>query len=565
MQKLPLFVAALATAGALAAQNPRANVQIDTAAGKAVAPSVISDGNFSAILYKDDFDNTLMVTTSDGRGLTWSTPVRIDDDATNARKFIEYTTMVYTDGNLYAAWSDERNGSDDDVYFAANLGAGWTANVLLDKGYPSGGNPVREMSIDAEGLNVAVLLSPDNGDEDLYLVVSTDGGATFSAAMAVGAHNGLGDVDDIDVKVDGNAAHIAWVDNTADGVNDALYYSAYDFGSASFTSQDVALSTNVTAGLGDIDSDIAMSVDAGNIAIGFTVDGINGPSNTHEMWINAKTGGVWTGDQMIGGYIAGTDDVDNPAILVNGSNLTIAWEDNRTGADEMFVASSDMSGGTVVVGNETQLSTIGAGYPRLRGAGDYVACIYSGAAFPNTTDMACSNDGGLTFGPSIILSTNTGDVDFSEGAFNALYGNFVSVWLADDLGVNHAYAGGARCQSLNPVGTLVSGDNIHFEASSFGASENGTFFGVAVSGGTGSYLLPFGDGRETGLVSDFYLSYSLAHIPGTLSSTLTGGAGATVDIPLAVPAGTVIYYCAVGFEVGGILNSLTDTFSFTVL
>jgi hypothetical protein len=564
MQKLPLFVAAMATAGALAAQNPRANVQVDTAVNFAVAPSVVSDGEMSVILYKDDL-NQLMTTTSDGRGLTWSTPVRIDDDATLARKFIEYTTMVMTDGNVYAAWSDERNGADDDVYFTSNLGAGWTANVKLDKGFPSGGNPIREMSIGAEGLNVAVLLSPDNGDEDLYLVVSTDGGVNFSAAMTVGAHNGLGDVDDIDVKVDGGVAHIAWVDNTADGLNDMLYYSAYDFGTSTFTSQDVLISPNLQIGLGDIDFDISMSADGGNVAVTFGADGVNGASNIHETWINVMLAGVWTGDQMIGGYLAGTDDTDNGVILLNGTNLTIAWEDNRTGADEMYVASSDMSGGTVVVGNETQLSTIGAGYPRLSGGGDYVACYYSGGPFPNTTDIACSRDGGLTFGAAIAVSANTGDNDFSEGAYNALYGNFVSAWLSDDLGSNHVYAGGVRCQSVNPVGTLISGSNTHFNASGFGISEEGQFFGVAVSGGMGSFLLPNGDGRETGLLQDTFLNYALAHIPGTLSGTLAGGTGNTFHMPMNLPTGTVVYYCGVGFDAGGGLHSLTDTFSFTVL
>lgn len=562
MKKLPLIAAFAAAAGMASAQNPRASVQVDTSTTGAAAPAVVCDGDFSAILYKDTTDNSIWVTTSNGRGLTWNAPERIDDDLTGANKYVYYYGMVATSGNLYACWRDERNGAADDLYFSSNNGLGWTANIMLDKGYPSGGNDVRNFAIDAEGNNIAILISPDNGDEDLYLVTSTDGGATFSAATAVSSHNGLCDVDTIDVEMENGVAHIVWIDNFS-GL-DAGYYSAYDFAGAAFTSMDVSITANASAAGGDIDDPILVSASGSTVGVVFQNRIVSG---ANETYANVMLSGVWNGDQLVGGYTASVDDCDNNEILVNGNHVILAWEDNRTGGDEAYVATADVSAGAVVFGADTQVSTAGAGYPRISGGGDYVAVCTSTGAFPNSAAAAVSADGGMTWGAAFDFSDNTGfDVDFVEMAFNSVYGNFIGAWLSDDLGANHCYAGGFRSQTVTPVGVFSPGNLVNFDASGFGASEDGDLFGVLVSGSLGSFLLPYGDGREAGLTQDNFMSWSIGQIPGLMSSSLTAGGGSTpsVSLPNLAP-GTVIYYTGIGFDASANLQSLTDIGSVTVL
>ncbi len=561
MKKLPLIAAFAAAAGSAYAQNPRASVQLDTSVAGAQAPAVVCDGDTSAVFFKDSTDNTVWVSNSDGRGIDWSAPVRIDDDALNANKFVYSHGFVATGGNTYAVWRDERNSADDDLYFAANNGGGWGANIMLDKGYPAGANPVRNYAIAAEGLNIAVLISPDNGNEDLYLVTSTDGGATFSAAMSVTAHNGAADVDTIDIAMDNGVAHIAWIDNFAGG--DGAWYSAYDFAGAAFTSMDVAISANANALGGDVDDPVQISADNGVVAVCFQNRIVSG---ANETYANVMLGGAWNGDALVGNFTAGVDDCDNNDILVNGNNVIVAWEDNRTGGDEVYVASADTSAGGVVFGADVLASIGGSGYPRLTGGGDYVACLSGFGVFPNISGAAVSTDGGMTFGAPFTYSDTIGDVDYVEGAFNSMYGNFISAWLSDDSGVNNCYVGGFRNQTATAVGTFSAGNLVHFDASGFGASEDGNLFAILLSGAPGSYLLPYGDGRETGLTQDAFMAYSLGQIPGLMSGALAGGGGSTPDVVMPnLAPGTMIYFVGVGFDASANLYSVTDVNSVTTL
>ncbi len=570
MHLIPSFLTLLVLATPLAAQNPRPSQQVDSNIGGASSPSIstsgVLGGNMTSVFYEDGANNTLWAVTSDGRGLQWSAPSRVDDDLTGAAKAVDsYSICTTTNGNQYACWRDNRNGLSDDLYFSVNRGGTWQPNILLDKGYAIGANPVRNYVMDCEGDFVAVLISTDNIDEELYLVVSTDGGATFSSALPATSHNGQADVDAIALDLEDSIVHIAFADNFAGNPNDAVYYAAYDLGLAAFTALDVPVSSNIQAAGGDVDDALAISASGPNVAIAMQADNLAGLSE--ELWVNVKTGGVFSGDQLIGSYLAGTNDVDNPAILIHDLNtLVVSWEDDRLAIDHTFVASADISGGFAGFAPETQVSSNGGSFPRLAGHGDYVAVTFTAGVNPHTAAAAVSRDGGISFGNEIQSSDNTGDVDFAEICFNPLYGNFITTWLANDLGINHVYVGGFRSQTLTPTGTFAAGNPVSVQASGFAASEDGNFFAALASGGTGSFLLPFGDGRELGLLQDPYLSWSITQIPGAMSGVLSAGGGSTPTLSLpAIAPGTVIYFAGASFQATKQLFSLTDVTSVTIL
>lgn len=570
----PLFTSALVgtllLGSNLAAQNPRPSVIVDSSTGAVVAPSISTNGelggNLSALLFEDDLTNTVWCSTSDGRGLSWTTPLRVDDDITGAKKVFEADSIQTTsNGKIYACWRDERNGVDDDVYFAANPGGGWLPNLRLDKGYPAGANPVRNVAFAAEGDFVAALISTDNGNEELYLVVSTNGGASFTQAMAVTSHNGSADIDAIAMVIEDSLIHMAWADNFAVSTSDMVYYAQYDLGLGAFTQTDVLVSSNIQAAGGDVDDAISISASGANVAVAMQADNISGTSE--ELWVNVMIGGTFSGDQFVGNYTAGTNDVDNPVILLKDlTTVVVAWEDDRLFVDEIFTASADFSVAPVF-NPDSQLSSGGGGFPRLDGAGDYVGVSFSaGASTPHAAGAAVSRDGGMTFGAGFTVSDTTGDADYAEIAFNPLYGNFLCAWLSDDFGVNDLYAGGFRSQTITPMGTFSAGNPVHMDASGFGASDDGNFFGVAVSGGMGNYTLPLGDGRNTGLQFDPYLNWSLTQIPGSLSGSLSAGGGSTPSLALPpLAAGTVLYFVGVAFDANPTLSSLTDVGSVTIL
>ena len=565
MQKLPLLVAVVATAGAALAQNPRPVVQVDTASTIAEFPGVASNGDLSAILYQEDSDNSLWVTTSDARGIDWNAPVRIDNKPGVTGNFVlTRKSLRIGDGNIYAVWRDDRNSSVDDMYmtYSTDGGATWATDIWLDKGYAIGSNPVRDYAFDLDGDNLAVLIATDNGDEELYLVVSTSASTgTVSAAIPASTLNGLGDADAIDIDVEGDMVYFAH-NHDVSGVNQT-YYSAYDLVGGTFVSQDVLVSGNVQLAGGDSAGSMDISASGGNVAIAWDVDGING--TVEELWVNVVQAGVAMGDVQAGSYALGVDDVDQTTVLMNGNVVVIAWEDNRSGADECYVASADISGGSLSFGAEVALTSGGGGFPALAGGGDYVACVSGGGGFPEAYTALASNDGGMTFGSPFVVSDNSGfDVDFAEVAYNSLYGNFVCSYLSDDSGVNGAFAGGFRVQSVSAVGTFSAGSPINFDVDGFGMSEDGNFFGVLASGSLGSQMVP--DGRNLGLTMDLFFNRTRAGIPGNFSGTLAGGAGSTptLNLPPLAP-GTTIYFAAVGFTSLSSLYSITDVASVVTL
>jgi hypothetical protein len=565
MQKLPLLVAIAATAGAALAQNPRPVVQVDTAATIAEFPGVASDGNLSAILYQEDSDNSLWVATSDARGIAWNAPVRIDNKPGTSGNFIlTRKSLRIGDGNIYAVWRDDRNAAVDDMYmtYSTDGGATWATDIWLDKGYAIGSNPVRDFAFDVEGDLLAVLIATDNGDEELYLVVSTSASTgTVSAAIPASTLNGLGDADAIDLEIEGDIVHFAH-NHDVSGVNQT-YYSAYDLASSSFLSQDVLVSGAVQLAGGDSAGAMDLSVSGNNVAIAWDVDDING--TVEELWVNVVQAGVAMGEVQVGTYTLGVNDVDQTTVLMNGNIVVVAWEDDRSGSDESYLASADITGGSLVFGADVAVTAGGGGFPALAGGGDYVACVSAGGAFPEVNYAIASNDGGMTFGSPFIVSDNSGfDVDFAEVAYNALYGNFVCSYLSDDSGANDAYAGGFRVQSVSAVGTFSTGSPINFAVDGFGMSEDGNFFGVLASASPGSQVGP--DGRNLGLTKDLFFNRTRAGIPGSFSGSLAGGAGATptLNMPPLAP-GTTIYFIAVGFTSATSLYSITDVRSVVTL
>lgn len=562
MQKLPILAALAATAGVAAAQNPRTPVKVDTAT-LAEFPDVASNGDLSAILYQDQATEGLFVTTSDGRGIDWGAPVRIDDKVGTTVNFTDTReTLKIGNGNLFACWRDERNSTEDDLYFTYSTdgGATWAANMMVDKGFPSGANPVREYAFDVDGDSGAILIATDNGDEELYLVTSTSlSTGTLSAAMSASTFNGLGDADAMDIKVEGDIVHFAYLHDVS-GLNQT-YYSAYDLATGTFLTQDLLISANAQALGGDSAFGMSMDAEGGTALVAWDVDGINGTND--ELWVNVITGGTQLGDVLVGNYALGTTDVDNSDCLMNGNMAIVAWEDNRSGSDESFVASADISGGSLSF-TEFAVSSGGAGFPAINGGGDYVMVSGSAGGFPENVQAVASSDGGMTFGSMFEVASTIGDVDFAELAYNETYGNFVVSFLDDTNGSNECYAGGVRVQSVAAVGTFSAGSSVNFEASNFGASEDGGFFGVVASFGLGSTLAP--DGRELGLLQDIAFARTRAEIPGDFSGTLSGGAGSTASLPLpGIAPGTTIYFVAVGFTGGGSIGSITDVNSVVTL
>ncbi len=569
----PVFLAAALCCSLLPAQttpNLRDSIRLDpSTSGTAEDPGIASVGELTAVIYGDDFNpgsgiqSTIHVTVSDGRGLSWSSPVRVDDDnaGTKSRKFVQNDCVWINGDHIYAVWEDRRfdvGGSNDDLYFAksTNGGLSFQPEVLLDKGYAPGSGSVRTYHTAVSGDNIYVLVAPtrpSGGSEDLFLIASTDGGANWNTTQVTSAGSST-DVDDIAVAADGLNVHALWVDNRSG--NNQVWYRRSSNGGSSWGSEM------------RLDSAVYGSPFTGTDVVNLVVQGAvvaaswsesSGSSDTLLARVSTDGGASFATGQKVGNY-GGGDDVDNPDLAINADGtLAMVWEDNRGGGDQIYAARSTNNGSSWA--NDTRLSTSTSGYPRIIGGGSGFYTTWTGNGWPDQTEGAFSLDNGATWSNKLTIGDTTGDSDFAEIAWNDRYGNFMNIWLADDTGANRLYVGGFRPQTLAVNGTIAAGNVVNFQLNNFGTEAMGA---VLISGGsaTGSYLLPFGDNRETGLLNDGVLATALGNIPGLLSTNMVNGSGTTPNLqwPNTLPSGTMLYMVGVSFDTnGGVsLGDLTD-------
>ena len=126
----------------------------------------------------------IYVRFSDDDGVTWSAPVRVNDDSTTNSQFLPKISLDPTTGNLAVVWYDSRN----------DLGTGGSG--------------------DTDGV--------PNDDAQFWGAFSTDGGQTFSKNIQISAGtsnshdsgNGIDYGDYTGLSFYGGVAHPAWADNS---------------------------------------------------------------------------------------------------------------------------------------------------------------------------------------------------------------------------------------------------------------------------------------------------------------------------------------------------------------
>ncbi|RMH01054.1 MAG: exo-alpha-sialidase [Planctomycetota bacterium] len=553
----------------------RSSLRLDPATqGTAEDPGVASDGERTVVVYGDDFDHgsgiesTIHVVRGDGRGLGWSPPVRVDQDtgAVLSRKFVQNDCVHLSGNRVYVVWEDRRfnvGGYNDDLYFARSDdgGASFGPERLLDKGMPPGSGRVEvyhvAFSPDAAGDHLYVLVSPSASSaaaDDLYLLSSHDGGLTWSGPVPVSSRNGSADADAIALAADGTTVHVAWADDRNGG--NATWYRRSTDGGATW-GPELRLDSGSPGPTGSFKDGVVLAASGATVAVAWLA---SAGGDTLLARVSTDAGASFGPERRIGSYATGADDVDNPAVDVAADGtVALVWEDDRSGGDAIHAAASPDGGSTWTA--DPLISGSRAGFPRVLAAGGALFATWTGSGFPDRTEGAFSLDRGTTWSAWFRVGDTTGDADFAELAWNERYGNLIQVWLADDSGANRLYAGGYRPQFLRVLGPITAGGTVRFELRNF---RHGGFGAALISGGaaTGSFLLPFGDGRETGLLDDAILRTARANIPGVLSTALVAGDGTTPPLtwPAGLPLGTPLFLAGVSWDATGgvVLGDLTD-------
>lgn len=579
----------LACSSAAFAQQVRDGIWIDTTStGSATGPSLDTEGDLGALAYCDggpSGSNTVNVSVSDGRGTEWTAPVRVDEDFSSGQsKFTRRDSVQIVGDHIYVVWQDERFGSGADVlYFKASHDRGqtWEDEIRLDKAHPVNDNPVRDWCVKAtRGANqilIYVLFTVDaGGHDDIHFVASHNSGASFYPAIPVSSWGtGQFDVDAIALVADGADMHVFWQDNRRFPYDD-VYYQRSETAGYTWLTDDVQIDSSGPYN-GDANEVVVAAIAGDVIIVGWLEELTDPYNNEARINVSADGGDTWRGDIMVGNYDPFVDEIGGLTVSLNATNfgtaLLAAWHDDRVGDKEVFVTSSDDLGATWR--NEFYISKSGGKNPafaRRPYHGRSVAITWVSGEYPNSAEVGLSRDFGASWVTNLSASPPGGeDVEEAYIDFNHLYDNYICTWLAGPYPIDNLFAGGFRDQTLLPQGMFHAGQVTHFEVENWPTRE--PYFCVLIAGFPGSYTLPFGDGRETGLGYGPFMQYGFSLISTILGGPLAAdGSGQTVPFYFPnspyLPPGTIIYCIGLSFDTSTVptsLGPLSDVVEITVV
>jgi len=134
-------------------------------------------------------DENLLSWRSSDIGKTWSGPARVNDVEASAREGL-HAMAAGPDGTIVCAWLDLRSkGTKLYVSTSKDAGASWSENRLA---YESPSGTICEcchpsLAFDAKGKLYAMFRNSVEGNRDMYLISSIDGGKSFGGAQKLGA------------------------------------------------------------------------------------------------------------------------------------------------------------------------------------------------------------------------------------------------------------------------------------------------------------------------------------------------------------------------------------------
>ena len=560
----------------LGAQNLRPSQRIDNpGADPSFDPAVATHGEATVAAWRQGplGSSFVYASASDGRGLAWGPPVRLDADPSHALKRIDPEWAAATEDGAYVVWMDSRHSAlYPEAYLARSLdgGATWQGEQHVDKGYPIGQGGVTDMRLAVSphpaGDRVHVLMAVDDGGatgfDRLMLASSSDGGGTFGPAAPVSSLGAFGpDVDGFDLAAQGDELYVAWQDDRHPSLLNDVWFRRSADGGATWLEPDRRLDSS-GAGNGSAEGTMTLAVEGAKVVVGWQEALPVGSPRQLRVSISSDKGGSWPGDQQVGDYATGVDRVSDAQVAIAGGNALAAWTDNRTGPDEAYVAVLPGVGGAWI---ETPLSTLGAealrfGRSTEPQAPETLILAWRSLSFRTVLEASYSRDSGQSWLPPLLLSDSPSAVITSFSvAVNRRYNNFIGAWLADDPGHPAVFAGGLRPQYVfaeDPP--LTAGKWARFVVNDYPQSEVGHDFRVVFSGSEGSLVIP-GDGRDLGLAPDLVFLRTVLR-PELQSLLRNTGAGVTSGafFPATIPPGTPLQFAAVTVLTGGGFGSITD-------
>jgi len=288
----------------------------------------------------DDIDFTK---SSDG-GRSWSTPIRVNDDA-GATAQAEPSLALDPANNIYIAWTDARNGNND-VYFSKSVNGGLTfgANLRVND-VTTNSQSEPDLAVDPVNSHLVHVVWTDTRSPilgpDIFTANSTDGGLSFNPSVRVNDDvTGTEQGQPVIAVAPNRDVYVVWRDPRSAAKGADIYFSkSSDLGAT--WSPNIYLNSDVG---NVIQQDPTIAVDvAGTIYVAWTdYRNANTAPDIYEAW-SANAGASFGANVQVNDD-RGLAPQLNPSIAANAGKIQIAWADYRTGGAtsyDIYTASSE--------------------------------------------------------------------------------------------------------------------------------------------------------------------------------------------------------------------------------
>jgi hypothetical protein len=355
--------------------------------------------------------------STDG-GLSFSTPIQINDNPPQTASAEGAFPFVGADGDIYVAWYDAyfRGHEPGSLYVDKSTDGGQTfgvdikiANILTPPLYTFGNTGFKAKSF------VSAAGDPNNS-ELLYLTYISDPDGYFDKRVdngkPPGVLGGAGPSDQPAITRNGNFVYMAWEDYR-NGMSD-IYFNRSTNNGQTWNLPDKGPLDNTDLAPGANASQWVRLNSSGPNVYCVWHD-YRSPSGFVDIYFNYSldNGASWKMEQHIDGSTTASSMF--PSIASTDSFVYVAWQDNRLGNDDIYFNRSTNNG--MAWGTPTRIDLgDGAGAnssksARLACQGSYVYCMWLDIRTGGTyhTYFNYSTDNGVTWQVSSIkLSQGTG-------------------------------------------------------------------------------------------------------------------------------------------------------------
>src|SRR6266516_574885 len=284
-------------------------------------------------------------------GQTWTTPLRVNNDAGGANQ-MEPALALDNANHIFIAWTDTRNGNND-VFFAKSTDGGlsFSANVRAND-VTTNSQSQPDVVVDPVNPTLVHTAWTDTRTAvtgpDIYYANSTDGGLSFNPSVRVNNDTGGAAQGEPTIATDvAGMIYVAWTDNRNPNTAPDIYATRSSNAGASF-----AANVRVNDETGAVTQLIPnIAANAGKVQVAWTDSRTVGSTSWDIYTASSVDGLAWSPNVRVN-----DDPVSNifqydPSIAIDQAGDVFAtWLDTRTSGQDVFAATLDVVAPTANAG-----------------------------------------------------------------------------------------------------------------------------------------------------------------------------------------------------------------------